>query len=154
MADPLTILGTASSVAALLGILGRTITTLSGLRGQWKDADLTVLTFETQLIAMRAALTEIDEWAASIDGGAPHHQLVMDLDRCLTCCQLLMEKVNAGISEFHTAAGGTLDGLSRLRLLVKAKGIEDMQRRIEIQTAALNLLLTACNRLVHLARRH
>lgn len=145
MTDSITILGTTGVVANIIDVLGKTICITSELRSQWQDVDLAVLTFETQLTALKAALTKIKEWT---DTGFedPHHQLVMDLDRCVLCCRLLIGKINADLSAFQTTGGDQLDIASKFKLLFKTKGIEDMQKMIEQQTNVLTLLLTACNR--------
>jgi hypothetical protein len=145
MADPLTILGAAGSVVSIIDVLGKTISTISKLRSQWQNADLAVLTFETQLAALKTALTEIKEWTDT-DFDDPHHQLVMDLDRCIACCRLLIGKINAEISQFQTTSDDRLDAATKFKLLFKTKGIEDIQKMILLQTNALTLLLTACNR--------
>jgi len=49
---------------------------------------------------MRSALAKIQQWAASINDSIsdpPHHQLVIDLDRCVQCCSLLLAKLDAEI---------------------------------------------------------
>lgn len=129
MADPLTILGAAGSVANIVDILGKTINTISELRSQWQDADLVVLTFETQLTALQAALTKIKEWTDT-DFNDPHHQLVIDLDRCMACCRSLIGKIDGEISQFQTSSNDRLDVASKFKLLFKTKGIEDVQKMI------------------------
>ncbi|KAK3370752.1 hypothetical protein B0T24DRAFT_299173 [Lasiosphaeria ovina] len=61
---------------ASLTVLGRVIEAVSALRSQWKDANLTALAFETQLVAMRAALAKIEQWASIAN--EPHHQDALD----------------------------------------------------------------------------
>lgn len=140
MADPLTIIGAAASIATIIEILGKTI----GAIAQWRDTDLTVLTLESQLTALRAALGKVKEWTET-NFQDPHHQLVMDMDRCVACCRLLIGKIHSEISELQLTDDNTLGTASRLKFLLKAKDIETLQRMIEQQTNALTLLLTACN---------
>ncbi|KAK4207144.1 G-protein alpha subunit-domain-containing protein [Rhypophila decipiens] len=120
MADPISILGTAGAVANIIDVLGKLITTFAELRSQWQEADLAVLALESELAALNAALTKIKEWAVSCSDD-PHHQLTMDLDRCVVCCRLLIARIDAELSQFQTTAENRLD------------------------TAAMTLLLTACN---------
>ncbi|KAK3385320.1 hypothetical protein B0H63DRAFT_181559 [Podospora didyma] len=143
MADPLTVVGTVGALTGLIGVLGKTIQTFSKFRSQWKDAELTVLTLETQLIAMRAALSKIEQWANTTNDSL-HHQLVMDLDQCVACCRLLVGKLDAEISTL-VAPGKTQATMSKLKLIFSSKGLQDVQKMIESQTTALTLLLTACN---------
>jgi guanine nucleotide-binding protein G(i) subunit alpha len=144
MADPITILGTAGAVANIVDVLGKVIKTVAELRSQWKDADLTVLNLESQLGALNTALNKIMAWTESAFN-SPHHQLVMDLDRCVFCCRTLINRIDMEISQFRMTAESRLDALSRFRLLLKTKDFENIQRMIEQQTGALTLLLTATN---------
>jgi guanine nucleotide-binding protein G(i) subunit alpha len=144
MADPVTIVGATAAVADILGLLCKTISTVSELRRQWRDADSAVFTFETQLITLKTALAKIQEWMdANFDD--PHHQLVMDLDRCIACCGMLIGNIDTQLASIQTSRGSQLDITSKLRLLFKTKGIKDIQEIIDRQTNALTLLLTACN---------
>jgi len=144
MADPITIIGTAGAIANIIDVLGKIISTIRDLRSQWQDADLTVLCLESQLAALNAALGKIRDWTEACSGD-PHHQLVMDLDRCVTCCRLLIGKIDIELSQFRTTDESRLDAMSKLRLLLKTKDFENVQRMIEQQTGALTLLLVACN---------
>jgi hypothetical protein len=69
----------------MVNVLDKTIGTVSGLRTQWQDVDLGIFAFETQLMSHRTALIKIKEWTDT-DLDDSHHQLVMDLDRCMMCC--------------------------------------------------------------------
>ncbi|KAK3332562.1 hypothetical protein B0T19DRAFT_415985 [Cercophora scortea] len=144
MADPLTIIGTASAVSSLVGLIGKSISTIADIRSQWKSVDLTVLTFESQLASLNAALCKIEEWTTSITTD-PHYQLVMDLDRSIYCCRLLMERIDRELSSLQRAEGNRLDVASKITLLFKTGGMKDVQNMIDLQTNALVLLLTACN---------
>jgi len=144
MVDPLIIIGAAASIGSILDVLGRTIRIVAQLRATWQDAELAVLTLESQLAALRTALGKIKEWTET-NFDDPHHQLVMDMDHCVACCRLLIEKIYTEMSRFRTTADARLDAASRFKLLLKTKEITNIQRMIEQQTNALMLLLTACN---------
>ncbi|KAH7124414.1 hypothetical protein EDB81DRAFT_731324, partial [Dactylonectria macrodidyma] len=144
MADPITIIGAAGAVANIIDVLGKTISTIGELRSQWQDADLAVLNLESQLAALNTALNKIKAWTES-SFEDPHHQLVMDLDRCVVCCRTLINKIDVEVSQFQTTAENRLDVASKFRLLLKTKDFENVQRMIEQQTGAFTLLLTAAN---------
>ena len=61
----------------------------------------------------------------------PDHQLVMDLDRCVSCCNLVITKVFEGIADFHgTGKGGDMTSMRqiyKLKVWFKTKGIRDLQ---------------------------
>ncbi|KAK0646975.1 hypothetical protein B0T16DRAFT_493847 [Cercophora newfieldiana] len=145
MADPPIIVGAAASIASIIDIVGKTIRSIAQLRATWQETNLTVLTLESQLAALKAALGEIKVWIETHIDNDPHHQLVMDMDRCISCCRLLIEKIHFEVSEIQTSAGDKLDPSSKFRLLLKTKDIENIQRMIEQQTNVFILLLTACN---------
>ena len=144
MTEPLSILGSVAAAADLITMLCKTIQTVSDLRRQWRDADMTVYAFEVELVALKAALQQIAEWmdAAFED---PYHQLVIDLDCCLSCCGMLVQLVDAELTSLFGNGSDQLDGAAKLRLLFKSKAISDAQGMIERQKSALTLLLTACN---------
>lgn len=144
MADPLTIIGTAGAIANIIDILTKTITTVCDMRQAWKVADLTVLSFENQLNLLKLALCRIQKWA-DCSTKQQDYQLVMQVDGCITCCRLLVGKIDEEVCQFQKTAAGDLLVASKLGLLFKTKDMEQVQRMIDQQTHALTLLLTACN---------
>ena len=144
MADPITIIGTAGAAANIIEVLNSTISSLRQLHNQWKDADFTLMNLAAQLAALKAALGKIQEWMLS--GTAdPHHQLVMDLDLSMSCCQALVGRMGSKVSELNYKENGKLDNKSRVKLVFGGKSMEEIQKMVERQTNALTLLLTACN---------
>jgi len=144
MADPLTIIGTAASVANIVEILVKIVGTLNELHSQWKKADLTFISLIAQLIALKAALNKIQEWMDGNDGES-HHQLVMDLEVSISCCWMLVSKMDSEISDLSRNDGYGLEPRNKMKLIVKNGTLEELQKRVEQQTNALTLLLTACN---------
>jgi hypothetical protein len=144
MADPISIIGTFGAAANIVDVIGKTISTIRELRDEWKEADLTFLSLAAQLTALKAALTKIKEWTDN-EFGDPHHQLVMDLDVSMSCCRMLIGKIDLLLSKLHHTGDETLDFSSKVKLVFGNKNIDDVQKLIEQQTSALTLLLTACN---------
>lgn len=144
MADPITLLSTAGAVANSIDALGKTINTIGELQSQFQDADPAVLNLDSQLVALNTALNDINVWAESTPE-EPHHQVVMDLDRCVACCRILINKIDAEMASFQITPGNELDVASKFRLLLNGKDFENIQRMIGQQTEAFTLLLTACN---------
>jgi len=139
------IVGTAGAVVNLVDALTKVISGVIELRRQWRDADLAVATFETQLVALKAALIKIKEWAETSSENS-HHQLVMDVDHCLSHCALLVGTIEEELAALDTDDDGRLGARSRTRFLFKTKDMQDVQHMVEQVTGALTLLLTACNR--------
>lgn len=144
--DPVTIVGTTSAVADIIGLISKTITSLRALHAKWRDADFTILNLITQLTALRAALDKISEWISSDLAGNPkHHQLVIDLEDSITCCTMLTRAIDDKLSKLGWSEDSTLDFESRIRVVFEDKTSKDFQIFIERQTNALTLLLVACS---------
>lgn len=144
MADPFTIIGTAASVASIVEILVKTVSTLSELHGRWKLADFTFINLIAQLTALKAALNKLQEWMDA-DMEDPHHQLVMDLELSITCCRMLVSKLDFEVSQLGQNDDSGLDKKGKMKLVVKNGTLEELQKMVERQTNALTLLLTVCN---------
>ncbi|EXL94961.1 hypothetical protein NOF04DRAFT_11123 [Fusarium oxysporum II5] len=144
MADPLSIIGTAGAIANIIDVLTKTITTVCDMRQAWKVADLSVFAFESQLNLLKFALCEIQKWTESRSNDQSH-QLVMQVDSCVTCCRLLIGKIDGQVSQFQKTVAGDLELGSKLSFLFKTKDMEQIQRMVDQQTHTLTLLLSACN---------
>jgi guanine nucleotide-binding protein G(i) subunit alpha len=144
MADPLSIIGTAGAIANVIDVLTKTITTVCDMRQAWKVADLSVFAFENQLNLLKFALCEIQKWTES-RSNERSHQLVMQVDSCMTCCRLLIGKLDGQVSQFQKTTAGDLEFGSKLSFLFKTKDMEQIQRMVDQQTHTLTLLLSACN---------
>ncbi|RBA17471.1 hypothetical protein FPRO05_02195 [Fusarium proliferatum] len=144
MADPLSIIGTAGAIANIIDVLTKTITTVCDMRQAWKIADLAVFAFENQLNLLKFALFEIQKWTES-RSDEQSHQLVMQVDSCVTCCRLLIGKIDGEVSQFEKTVAGDLELGSKLSFLFKTKDMEQIQRMVDQQTHTLTLLLSACN---------
>ncbi|KAI1273407.1 hypothetical protein F5Y07DRAFT_376857 [Xylaria sp. FL0933] len=143
--DPVSIIGIGGFVITLIDALGKTIESLNGMHGRWQDAELSLLSLSTQLGALKAALTGIQVWLVS-DSIGMHYLLQMELDSSVTCCQLLIKKVDAFIRDVQKDdVAGHLSFMSRAKMVLSGSSIEDFLRMIDRQTSSMNLLLTACN---------
>lgn len=144
MADPLSIIGAASALSNIIEVTCNVISTLGDLCDKWQNTELMLLSIASQLTAFKSALVKIQEWLSSPDNNDPHHQLAMDLDATLNYCQLLVTKVDDYMNGI--IGNGQPDQLEikqRFRALRDSKALEEVQRMIDRQTTALNLLLTA-----------
>jgi guanine nucleotide-binding protein G(i) subunit alpha len=144
MTDPLTIIGAAASVANIVELLGKTVGTLHTLHGRWKEADFTFVNLITQLTALKAALSKLQEWMDT-DVDEPHHQLVMDLEASVTCCRMLVRRMDSEVEDLQQNSGSGPDAQNKIKLIVKNGTLEELQKMVDRQTSALTLLLTVCN---------
>ena len=144
MADPLTIIGAAASVAGIVELLGKTVGVLHTLHSRWKEADFTFINLIAQLTALKAALSKLQEWMDT-DMDEPHHQLVMDLEASVTCCRMLVRRMDSEVEDLQQNSGTGLDAQNKIKLVVKNGTLEELQKMVDRQTSALTLLLTVCN---------
>ena len=144
MADALAVIGIVGSVASIIDVLGKTIASIRKIQSEWLEADLTFLCLASEVIALRAALAKIKEWA-ELDNTEAHHQLTMDLETSLSCCSILVSKLDNELSRFHQTSEHRLDFSSKTKLVFGSQSIEGLEKLIQRQTIALNLLLTACD---------
>lgn len=139
-----TTIETDGSVDNVIGALGNTIRFIRELGNGWKS-DFAAMNLIAQLTALRAALAEIKAWTDTITDD-PYHQLVMDLEVGVSCCRILIDKMDTMLGELHQA-GDTPSDLDReISRAFDSENIDGLRKMIKRQTSALTLLLTACNR--------
>ena len=146
MADPLSCIGAAASVAGIIDMLSRSIGLMGWVAEQWKDADLAFLSLQAQLQILRGALAEVKKWFESLGDQDVHHLLTMNLDSVLLCCKTLVSRLDSHLTDLHRTATGKLSTIAKVRLILGGRNIGEIQKMVEQQTGALTLLLTACNR--------
>jgi hypothetical protein len=144
MAEAIVVVGAVASIVQIINVITKSINCLSDIRSQWKDADLACLSLAAQLTTLRAALTKIHEWMDD-SLGAAHHQLVMDLDVSMSCCNLLILKINSLLPDLTELTESKPDFPGKMKVLFGSRNIDEAQKLIERQTSALGLLLSACS---------
>ena len=143
--DPVTLIGTAGAAANIIQVINSAVASLNQLHRQWKDADFTFMHLAAQLGALRIALGKLQEWMESENEDSQHHQLIMDLDMSMTCCHLLVQKMDAHLLELRQMPNGNLRSSSKVKLILGDASIERLQQMVERQTSALTLVLSACS---------
>lgn len=145
MAEALAVIGTAGAIGNIIDIVGRITAGVVRIAQTWRDAAFLAANLIAQLNAVKAALVQIQEW---IDSGHPemHYQLVMDMDASIRACGTVMEMMEEKLPELHKLlVEGSSSGRSKLRLVFSSSDVDNLQKALERQTSALNLLLTAIN---------
>lgn len=100
------VIGTAAPIAAIVEILGKSISLLRELRQYYTDADFRVLNLVGQVTALRAVRIKVKEWAGN------------DLDDSVTCCRIFVETIHAELAELTQKEDGTLGFASRIKFVV------------------------------------
>lgn len=145
MADPLTIIGGVGAICNIIEAASKVISTLNSLRHRWATADMTLLSLAAQLTALRAALSKIQTWMEDSYTQVLHYQLTMDLETSVACCNLLITELGAVVSGLEDCVDRPLDFARRLRVAFSHRKVDDVEKLLQQQTSALNLLLTTWN---------
>jgi hypothetical protein len=124
MTDHLTIIGAAASIASIVELLGKTVGGLHALHGRWREADLKFTNLIAQLTALKAALSKLQEWMDT-DIDEPHHQLVMDLESSVTCCWMLIRRIDSETNNLQLNNATGLDYRSKIKLVTKNGTLEE-----------------------------
>ena len=135
----------AEPLGAILSVLSRSIRIANQIQTEWAGAELKLLSLSSQLTALRAALSKIQEWMyRNLEHS--YHQLVMDLDASLKCCRLLVLRIEQLLGKLADGMYGSLDFAGHVKIVFGTSSLNDVQGLLQQQISALTLLLTACNR--------
>lgn len=148
---PVTVVGQASTANDVLEILGRIIGSAQALPVRDEStSSFAIFNLVSQLTAFRASLTKVQEWL-HLGIEEKHHQLVLDLDLILCCCRALVERFDPLVSRLQSLSVRDSSPSKVSCAEAQAVGtlvfheLDELQRFLERQVSALNLLLTACN---------
>lgn len=142
MADPISIIGAIGAIANIIDVVAKTVSTIRQLHNRWKESDFILINIISQLVALKATLTKIQEWLETdVD---PYHQLVMDLELSLSCCKMLVTRLDGEVLAVCRTSDW-MDNKGKIELLIKHGTLEELQKMVERQSIGLSLLLTACN---------
>lgn len=134
MAEAAAVLGSVAAVVQIVTSISKTIMFITDITAKWRDADLLLINLSSQLTALRAACTQIEDWISHSLQGALH-QLVMDLKTSISCCKMLMEKVESFFSDLAVLTEKPLDFRPRFKIVFGSAGPESVQRLIDHQTS-------------------
>ncbi|KIW66188.1 hypothetical protein PV04_08389 [Phialophora macrospora] len=137
-------IGVVGSLLGIIDVATRCISSLANLRKRFKELNLTIETLAGQLITVKAALSQIDLLIAeSLSQDEQHYQLTLDLSGAIGCCNLLLRLLDEQISGLQYSDTDEVTFLSKVNLMLESKGTEECLTRLDRQTNALNLLITA-----------
>ncbi len=138
--DPLSL---AASIATIVAVIGKSVTTLNSVRIQCQDAVLRLELLTGQLQTVRAALYQVKLLVTEcLVLERQHHPLVADLALAVGYCKLLVQHIDHQISRLHSP-GYSLTPQKRVMLILEDKAIEEYLTRLDHQLSAINLLITA-----------
>jgi hypothetical protein len=155
--DPVTAtVGLVSGVGTIVGILGKSASTLNKLRVHASDAELNIELLVGQLQAVQAALRQVQAFieAISTSFGLRDQQLILDLDGSLRHCKLLVQYIDNQISKLAWSPGVKITGQRLLTLILEDKATKDCLTRLDHHISALNLTLTAYTGIWYVPNSH
>ena len=143
--DPLAVIGAVGAILGTIDVINKSIKAITGLRQEWKEADLIFLSLANQLTAIRGALDKIAKWVSTDFYDESHYQLVMDLENSVCHCKTLVDKIHTLLAELFKSNNTRLDIKSKVKLAFNNANVEVIEKLLERHISALTLLLTACN---------
>jgi uncharacterized phage infection (PIP) family protein YhgE len=140
--DPVRALGVSLYITELIGT---TIHTLHTLKGIFEDADLTIRQFIGQLSTIKAALSQIQDWAAYNADSSPQVQEFMDgLETSLAGCREAIVVLSDHVDKLAAGAKNELKAVATSPRAVWDESLmQEHQARLSLQAQALQLVLTA-----------
>ena len=140
--DPVSATGLAGSVIGLIDVAARSISALRALQRRWKAADLTITLLISQLMTLRAALNQIEEWITASPNANQHYQLIIDLGASLESCEILLLFIDGKLNELDWSDNNVLSFESRIKIALQDTAVKECATHLANQSMALNLLLT------------
>lgn len=93
--DAVTVAGLAASAFHIAGLVGSTIQALHSLKGRFQDADTTIRQLINQLSTIKAAVSQIHDWAEFNSDDSPKGpEFMHGLNIALEGCQALMHRLS------------------------------------------------------------
>jgi hypothetical protein len=137
--DPISCAGICGSIIVTIT---KTVQTLSNIRDKFTDADVTIRLLITELSTVKAALSQIQDWAKYNSSDSPkQHELVGAFNISLDGCKIAMEALQEEIFELVGERGMT--NTMRAKVVWREESIRGHSDRLRSQTSALMLLIQA-----------
>jgi hypothetical protein len=148
--DPASLVGVLSAAGGIVSLIVQTVKKLSELRQRFQEANVTIRLLMSELLTVRAALQQVDDWTRF--NLTPSSEIQEDLrsafeisiDGCTMAMELLADEVDQLLGNDSGEAF-----LIRLKSLWSEDMMKLHQQRLHTQVGALQLLLQAVQMLVH-----
>ena len=140
--EPVTAIGLAGSVIGLIDVTARSISALRALQHRWKAADLTINLLISQLMILRAALNQLEEWITASPNANQHYQLIIDLGATLESCEILLLFIDGKLNELDWNDNNILSFESKIKIALQDGAVKEYATHLANQSTAINLLLT------------
>ena len=140
--DPVSVVGLAGSVIGLIDVAARSISALRALQRRWRAADLTINLLISQLMILRAALNQLEEWLTASPNANQHYRLIIDLGATLESCEILLLFIDGKLNELDWNDNNILSFESKIKIALQDSAVKEYATHLANQSTAINLLLT------------
>ncbi|KAI9369782.1 hypothetical protein BJX61DRAFT_126220 [Aspergillus egyptiacus] len=144
--DPISAFGVISGAFQVGQIITETLAGLASVRERYQHADLTIGSLERQLMTIRAAITQLEDWTASRNRDCPA-EYSSNLDAALDGCRIVVEALSDEVQCLNQGTSPGENGIgvrSRMRIVWREDVIRTHQERLNSQIVALQLLVQVC----------
>ncbi|KAF2430763.1 hypothetical protein EJ08DRAFT_209128 [Tothia fuscella] len=142
--DPASVIGVLSAAGGIVALIINTAKKLQELRERYKESDVTIRLLMSELLTVRAALTQVDEYAKhNLTPTSPVQEDLrsafdISIEGCMTALELLADEVDGLLGNDNGEAFQ-----KRVKQLWKDSMMKIHQQRLHTQVGALQLLLQA-----------
>jgi hypothetical protein len=137
--DPITIIGAVAGATEIIALIARVTTNIAAVRAQWSESARSLQLLIAKLSTIRAALTQIKDWADFNASSSPKGEEMRDnLTVAMEGCQAIIEALDVDVASL---VGDSV--VSRLKQFFFDSKIREHETRLESQITALQLLLSA-----------
>lgn len=143
--DPVSALALSKSVTTILGFLGKLIKELIALQTNYRRATARVRSFIGQLSTIKLALIKVSNWINTDLQASADEELVSGLKISLDSFQPIICLLNQLVTDLNRNSRDELTFKGKAKYLWNSDGIDTLQKSLDMQVNALNLLLTALN---------
>ncbi|KAJ3478582.1 hypothetical protein NLG97_g8538 [Lecanicillium saksenae] len=131
------------SILRLIALSADIVDAVNRICARYKKAKLKLQGLMIQMVALRAALDQIQVLANTVSKGRDPPQFGVDLEMCLMFCEHLLETLDNDIKELNKDQG-LLEPVFMIRLKTAFNDgpVSDMAAMLDRHTNALSLILT------------
>jgi hypothetical protein len=142
--DPASLIGVLSAAGGIVSLIIQTVKKLNELRERFEQANVTIRLLMSELLTVRAALQQVDDWTRyNLTPSSPiQEDLRSAFEISIEGCTMAMELLSEEVDELLGHDTGE-SFLIRIRSLWKEDMMLVHQQRLHTQVGALQLLLQA-----------
>lgn len=144
--DPLSVIGGISATGAIVAGVVKTLQSLSDAKGKFDNADTTIQLLCSELVAVKAAVVQIEDWARySFSDGPKQRDMVEAFQLIFDGVKLSMDLLAKDVAGLTTGSGSNNPFMVKAKYTWNEVEMKDHAERMRSQISALQLLVNAVN---------